>query len=79
MYYWVKGEINDVIALQQAITTRLLTNISSLTKIKNKINGFVLEREKISTGKKSLKTIFKSSKETETYSVTLQKGIDSQE
>ena len=76
IYYWVKGEIIDCVALQQAINTRLGHNIQILNKIKGKVNACILEREKLSVGKKSLKTIFKSSKETETYLNTLQKNID---
>lgn len=37
------------------------------------------ELDKIHVGKKSLKTIFKSNKETENYGQTLQKNIDNQE
>ena len=36
------------------------------------------ELDKIQGGKKSLKTIFKSNKETENYGQTLQKNIDNQ-
>ena len=43
------------------------------------MNGFILEREKLQVGKKSIKTIFKSSKETENYATTLEKNITQSE
>ena len=58
---------------------RLGQNIKVLNTIKSKVNTCILEREKLSIGKKSIKTIFKSTKETETYFNSLQKSIESNE
>lgn len=79
VFYWVKGEIIDCLAMQQAISTRLGNNIQILNKTKGKMNGFILEREKLMVGKKSLKTLFKSTKETEAYATNLDKSIANSE
>lgn len=67
IFYWVKGEINDVVALQQCIAARLGPNASAINKLKSKIASCLGDFDKIQAGKKSLKTMFKSTKETENY------------
>ncbi|CDW84248.1 UNKNOWN [Stylonychia lemnae] len=75
LYYWVKGEILDCNAFQEAIHQR-----SQLTLLIQKMSAKKLsqqnELDKLLGGKKSIRTFFKSSNEKQNYSITLQKQID---
>lgn len=75
LFYWVKGEMTDCLALQQAIGARLGQNITILTKLKSKALSALDELQKVQGGKTSFKTMFKSSKEKEQFSEKLKKNI----
>lgn len=67
IYYWVKGEINDVYSLQQAIEYRLKPAQAGIHKIKSKIESMIAKRDKLQQGKISIKTVLKSSREKDNY------------
>jgi hypothetical protein len=58
-YLWVKGEIYDIGAMEDAILGRdkMSENRNNLSK---KVKGDIAVLEKLNTGKKTLKTFFKS-------------------
>lgn len=59
-YNWIVGEINDIESLQEAIKGRDHIH-STKKKIESKKNSDTEELNKLNAGKKTLKTLFKSS------------------
>ena len=59
-YNWIQGEINDIEALQEAIQGRDKT-VSIKNKIETKKKADSEELNKLNAGKKTIKSIFKSS------------------
>lgn len=59
-YNWIIGEINDIEALQEAIKGRDHI-LNTKKKIESKKNSDTEELNKLNAGKKTLKTLFKSS------------------
>eukprot|EP00347_Sterkiella_histriomuscorum_P006955 403350798 len=75
LYYWVKGEILDVQTFQDSIQQRYQLTVL-IQKLSTKKLTQQTELDKLLGGKKSLRTLFKSSNEKQNYSITLQKQID---
>ena len=59
MYYWCKGEIYDLQALQQAVIQKE-TIEKSLKKHENKKKDVQTDLDNVTAGKKSVRTIFKN-------------------
>lgn len=75
LYYWVKGEILDVMAFQESLAQRNQIT-TMLQKTISRKAGLTSELEKLIGGRKSIRTLFKSRSEKDTYAVNLQTQID---
>ncbi len=74
-YYWLKGELLDLKGLQQAMAGRDAV-VSKLANAENKKRSDIVEHEKLSQGKTTLKSLFKSKSGKETEMANLQNIID---
>jgi hypothetical protein len=63
MYHWIKGEMYDIQALTTAIAGRDSVD-KNLNKMEKKKTNTQSDLEHVNTGKKSIRTIFKSDKDT---------------
>ncbi|CDW87092.1 px domain containing protein [Stylonychia lemnae] len=63
MYHWCKGEIYDLQALQVALTTREQVE-SQIKKMESKKKNTQADLENVNQGKKTIRTLLKSDKDT---------------
>lgn len=74
-YYWLKGELLDLKGLQQAMAGRDAV-VRKLADAESKKRSDIVEHEKLSQGKTTLKSLFKSKSGKETEIANLQNIID---
>lgn len=74
-YYWLKGELLDLKGLQQAMAGRDAV-VSKLANAESKKRSDIVEHEKLSQGKTTLKSFFKNKSGKETEMANLQNIID---
>jgi len=63
MYHWCKGEIYDLQALQIAIQAREQME-NQIKKLENKKKNTQADLENVNAGKKTIRTLLKSDKDT---------------
>lgn len=74
-YYWLKGELLDLKGLQQAITGRDNV-VRKQSETESKKRSDQVEMEKLSQGKTTLKSLFKSKSGKESEIANLQNAIE---
>ena len=74
-YYWLKGELLDLKGLQQAMAGRDAV-VRKLADAESKKRSDIVEHEKLSQGKSTLKSLFKSKSGKESEIANLQNIID---
>jgi len=74
-YYWLKGELLDLKGLQQAMAGRDAV-VRKLADAESKKRSDIVEHEKLSQGKTTLKSLFKSKSGKESEIANLQNIID---
>ena len=74
-YYWLKGELLDLKGLQQAMAGRDAV-VRKLADAESKTRSDIVEHEKLSQGKTTLKSLFKSKSGKESEIANLQNIID---
>ena len=74
-YYWLKGELLDLSGLQQAMQGREAV-VKKLSEAEAKKRSDQVEHEKLSQGKTTLKSLFKSKSGKETEIAHLQNVIE---
>ena len=70
MYWWCRGEIYDIKAIQQAIEQRDNLEKAQI-KAKQKVADLREDLEKITQGKSSMRTVFKGSNDTAQYEMQI--------